>query len=176
MKLLANSNFQSLIVLSILGYVLLLLIGYLESLLLSIAKMIAFLLLNDSWFFNFYEILPKLLAILMWAIFVFKYLDNFSGQINLSADLTRKFGIRLIILVGILALARLGMNYLTQYLFNLKKPEYTYDYEMITIKGIIFALLGLIEIAIIAVGYFKILKKVSTLVQVSTNQSASNQS
>ena len=163
---LSKINLKSLIALSLIGYVFVLLIRYFEGIFSLVLQIVAIFLLRYckffycyDKFFYFYDIIPRLVVVILWALLVFRYLDKFSGEINLSNDFSRRFAIRLIMFTLILFVIQTGLIFLSHYLMNIKSITLVNDYRLISTKSFILSFLGLVELIIILIGYFKIIKK-----------------
>lgn len=156
-----NINIKSLIALSLIGYVLILTLRYFEGILGTLVEILALYTIADTEFFELHVIIPSLIMIIFWSLIVFKYLKGFDGKVNLSSDLPRLYAKRLIIFTIALLVIHTASFYLMNYLRTLKLSEVTYDYNssFFIVKGLIISILGFAEVAIIIIGYFKIIRK-----------------
>lgn len=157
-----TNNFKSLAPLLLIGFVLFVLINNIENILTQLCQLLALYTISTSKFFDLYRVLPRLIIVGFWALLIFRYLKYFTGNINLKSDFSKKLLIKLGIITFSLYFVQYGLNFLVTHIWSLKSEEFAYNHSMISNATIITSILGLIEITIIAVGYFKIVKATTT--------------
>ena len=153
-------NIKSLVALSIIGYICTLIISYIERILSSIFKIIGYLTNVKSSILFFSDIIPQLIIITFWIILIFKYLNNFSGIINLKSDLNRKYTIRIGFFAVILFLCSIGLSRLEMLVLeNYYSDSLNWGINERAMNYLILSSIHFIKVIIIVIGFLRIVKK-----------------
>ena len=155
-------NIKSLVAVSIVGYVCVLIISYIERILSSIFKIIGYLTDIKPNILFFSDVIPQLIIIIFWIILIFKFLNNFSGKINLKSDLNRKYIIRIGISALILFLCSIGLSRLEILVMeNFYSDSLNWGITEISLNNLILSLIYFIKIIVVVIGFFRIVRKSS---------------
>ena len=152
-------DFYSMITFLIIGYVVYKTFKYFELALLYIVKIGALYFLSNSKYFEFYEVIPKIIVVIIWFIIITKYLINIPNSFRLNEDYTRRFLKKILIVFIVIWFIQIGFRYLLFYVNTLKKVELVASPIIIITKNWILSILGFIEFLIIILGFYKIYKK-----------------
>lgn len=153
------TNYKSIIALSIVGYVCVLAIRYLEGILTSLTKILGMISNINPKVYVFIDIIPEILIIVLWIIILFKFLQGFTWNESINNNIPKKFGIRFGIIVLILFLVLLVVRYIENDLCANKTNYYNLDQNLLIIKTYIISGLNLLEVLIIIIGFIKLINK-----------------
>ena len=153
-------NIKSLVAVSIIGYICILIVSYIERILSSIFKIIGYLTNVKASILFFSDIIPQLIIITFWIILIFKYLNNFSGKINLKSDLNRKYAIRIGISALILFLCSIGFSRLEMLVMEtFYTDSLNWTFQEQAINYLILSSIHFIKIIIVVIGFLRIVTK-----------------
>ena len=155
------TNYKQLIALSIIGYVCVLAIRYIKGILSSLTKIFGMIFSVNPKVYVFLDVIPEILIIILWILIVFKFLQGFTWNESLNDNIPRKFGIRFGITVLVLFLILLGVRHFENELWAIKTDYYPFDKDLLIIKTYVLSSLNLLEVAIIVIGFIKLINKKS---------------
>jgi uncharacterized membrane protein len=154
-----NIGIKQIIVLSVVGYILVLLLRYTEGVLTSLLKILGMILHLNPDIFEFIEIIPQLLIIVLWIILLFNLTKGFAWEDIVDLSIIKRFGKGLGIFTICLFIALIGLRFLEAHLWTKYLENYIPDHELMKIKSMTLQSLNLIETIIIAIGFIRIIKK-----------------
>ena len=157
------TNYKPIIALSIVGYVCVLAIRYIEGILTSLAKIFGMISNVNPKVYIFLDIIPAILIIILWILIIFKFLQGFSLNDTFKVNISKKFGIRFGITVFVLFLILLGVRYIEAEFLANKTNYNNLNHNLLIIKTYILASLNLLEVVIIVIGFIKLINKKAQL-------------
>ena len=157
-----NPDIKTFVALAFIGYAMVLIVRYLEWLILSISKIIAYSVRIDPKYMDFIQLIPGIIIIILWLLLLFVIRKDFNGTISIKQMFTKKrlliIGMAIIVLHSIVY----GLQGLESKLLLKYGPEYIMDHSLLSVSSIINTILGFVELVIIAVGLFLLSKQGST--------------
>lgn len=154
-------NYKPVIVLSIVGYVCVLALRYLEGIIVSLTKIVGMILNVNPKVYVFLNIIPEILILILWIFIMFKFLKGFSWNEAFIDIIPKKFGVRLGLTVLVLFLILLVVRYIENDWWVNKTNYYNLDQDLLMIDSYILSGLNLLEIIIIVTGFIKLINKKS---------------
>jgi hypothetical protein len=155
----SKTELKAIIAWTILGYICVLMIDEIGSVLESLVNVAANSLNVEPTLRYFFDLIPELLILIFWIFLIFKYFKRSDGNFILDKFPT-KFAKSIAIITLILFVIGFVIKILEISLLYLKTISYPPPSErLMTVKMVIKDILFLAEIIVIIIGFLKIIKK-----------------
>lgn len=154
-----KTEFKSIVVWTIFGFICVLMIRYIEQILVLVSKILGDLFIEDSTICFFIDLIPQFLIIIFWILLFFKYLKGFKNDLKIER-FPKKFAIKISLITLCLLFLVMGFKILNNYVWSLNidscsPPEIK---GIVQIKFDIMAGLNFIEIIVIILGFLRIVR------------------